>query len=254
VLERDAFMIAWFNRLAGTRVDVATHPEGQVRDLNEAYRRRGVDIRLHRLPTDHPVHVFAAIAVQCRNLSADTPAAVVGLGADFDPARAARQAVLEIGQVRPALRHRLRSRETQDRLGQLLADPHQVATLEDHDLLYASQASLPALAFWLDRAVEPFCWEQTSPGTDAVERLDVLSGWLRSDGGDLIYANVTPDDMAALGLHTARAILPGFQPIHFGWREPRLAGERLFELPHKLGLAPRRSERADLNDAPHPLA
>ena len=60
--------------------------------------------------------------------------------------------------------------------------------------------------------------------------------------------------MRAFGLHTVHAILPDFQPIHFGWKEPRLAGERLYDLPRRLGLRPDRATRADLNDDPHPLA
>jgi ribosomal protein S12 methylthiotransferase accessory factor len=71
---------------------------------------------------------------------------------------------------------------------------------------------------------------------------------------DLCYVNLTPPDMAALGLHTARAIVPEFQPIDFGWKERRLGGERLYALPQQLGLAPCTLGLDMLNHAPHPLA
>ena len=60
--------------------------------------------------------------------------------------------------------------------------------------------------------------------------------------------------LARLGLFTARVIVPGFQPIHFGWKETRLGGTRLFDLAHRLGLRSRPATPADLNDDPHPLA
>jgi ribosomal protein S12 methylthiotransferase accessory factor len=60
--------------------------------------------------------------------------------------------------------------------------------------------------------------------------------------------------MQQLGLHTVRAILPGFQPIHFGWNDVRLAGERLYDLPRRLGFTTARTTPAHLNDDPHPLA
>ena len=255
VLERDAFMIAWMNRLAGTRADPATHPDRDVRELCAAYRRRCVELRLYKLPTDHPCHVFAALALQGQPVRDDTPAMVVGLGADLDAARAARQAVLEIGQVRPALRHRLRQPDTRRRLEALVADPHQVTTLEDHDLLYASPSTRSVFDFWLDVNPEPVDWRETaSPSASVEARLERLADHFRAAGTHLIYCNVTPPDMASFGLHTVRAIVPGFQPIHFGWKEARLGGDRLYSLPLTLGLVSARRTAADLHDHPHPLA
>jgi ribosomal protein S12 methylthiotransferase accessory factor len=250
VLERDAFMIAWLNRLSCRRVDARTHPDAEMRDLCEAYRRRNVELRLYRLPTDHPCQVFASVALQLD--TADAPAVVVGLGADLDAGRAARKAMLEIGQVRPTLRKRMRDPEQRRRMEALVADPHLVATLDDHDLLYASRKALGAFDFLLERPVEPFEWQACNAAP--IDKLHQLVEHCRAQGWDLIYANLTPPDMQRLGLYTARAILPGFQPIHFGWKEPRLAGDRLYDLPRRLGLTANRTTPALLNDDPHPLA
>ncbi len=251
VLERDAFMIAWFHRLPCRRVDPRTLPDADIRALCEAYRRRGVEMRLYRLPVDHSCHVFASVAVQ--RGGGDGPAVVVGLGADWTAHRAARKALLEIGQIRPALRKRLRQEKGRQRMEELVADPHRVTTLDDHDLLYASPKALPAMGFLLDRPIEDFAWNDDAPES-AADRLQRLVDQCRAEGWDLLYHNLTPPDMRAFGLHTVHAILPDFQPIHFGWKEPRLAGERLYDLPRRLGLRPDRATRADLNDDPHPLA
>lgn len=251
VFERDAFMAMWFHRLPCRRVDPGTLPDADIRALCEAYRRRGVEMRLYRLPTDHPCHVFASVAVQVG--PGDGPAIVVGLGADLTAHRAARKAILEIGQVRPSLRKRMREEKTRQRLDELVADPHRVATLDDHDLLYASPKALGAMAFLLDRPLEDFAWDDDAP-EHAADRLQLLVDHCRTQNWDLVYHNLTPPDMAAFGLHTVHAILPDFQPIHFGWKEPRLGGERLTDLPRRLGLRPDRATRSDLNDDPHPLA
>ena len=223
VLERDAFMVAWLNRLPAQRFSARSHPLSEVAELVESYRRRKVDIRLYRLPTDHDCAVFAGIALEMPTHGG--PAVVIGLGADPDPGLASRKAILEVCQVRPALRRRLRNPEAQTRLRELLNDPRLVATIDDHDLLYASHESLPRLAFWLDTNEEPFVWPPRSTVPSA-QSLESLVAWLRDNGHDLIYVNLTPPDMAELGLYTARAILPGFQPIDFGWKERRLGGTR----------------------------
>jgi hypothetical protein len=72
--------------------------------------------------------------------------------------------------------------------------------------------------------------------------------------GDVLYLDTTPDDVADLGVRVAKAIVPGFQPIHFGAREARLGGPRLRELPWRLGLRDRAATLAELNHAPHPMA
>lgn len=252
VLERDAFMIAWLNRMAGRRIDPLTHPDADMRDLCAAYRRRNVEMRIYCLPTDHPCHVFASVALQLDE--ADAPAVVVGLGADLDAGRAARKAMLEIGQVRPTLRKRMRDPKQRRRMEELVADPHLVKTLDDHDLLYASHKTIGALDFLLKQPSEPFDWQAHRCNSTPTEKLDRLVAHCHAERWDLIYVNLTPPDMLKLGLHTVRAILPDFQPIHFGWKEPRLAGKRLYDLPRRLGFAATSSTPAQLNDDPHPLA
>ena len=255
VLERDAFMIAWLNRLPAQRFSARTHPDPNIAELAELYRRRGVEIRLYRLPTDHHCSVFAGVALEAPGRGG--PAAVVGLGADPDPVMASRKAALEVCQVRPALRRRMRNPKTQARLQELVNDPHLVATIDDHDLLYASPQSLARLGFWLDVGEQPFDVTLRRADTPAQKLADLL-GWLKiqSHQGsyDLLYVNLTPPDMAELGLYTARVILPGFQPIDFGWNERRLGGHRIYSQPFKLGLCSEHSNWDNLNHDPHPLA
>ena len=60
--------------------------------------------------------------------------------------------------------------------------------------------------------------------------------------------------MERFNLFTARAIIPGFQPIDFGWKERRLGGPRIYELPVTLGLLRQPNTLETLNPDPHPIA
>jgi ribosomal protein S12 methylthiotransferase accessory factor len=256
VLERDAFVIAWFNQLACAEVNPEEHPDGQIRRLSRSYARRGVALHLYKLPTDHPVHVFMGLALDAT--AADGPAAVAGLGADLHPARAAAKAVLEVGQVRPALRMRLRDPQTRQRMEELVADPHLVGDLHDHDLLYASPAMVAAFSFLAGGPAEEFDWRTDSLGEPvpdlAGDQLVRVVRYLGDLGYDVLYVNLTSPDMRQLRLHTVRVVIPEFQPIDFGWGQTRLGGKRMFELPHRLGLSARPTTVASVNDLPHPLA
>ncbi|HEX8086083.1 MAG TPA: TOMM precursor leader peptide-binding protein [Solirubrobacteraceae bacterium] len=247
VIERDAAMIAWANRLPAVRYDAETHPDEEVRRLARAYRRRGVELAIYRLPADHDVAVMLAVAFQRRGRG---PFAVVGLGAALDPCAAGRAAALEVGQVRPAFRERARTHDA-PRIAELVADPAATTSLEDHALLYADPAMAEAFAF-LDGGGTAD-WPAPEPLSPAEELGRVVDGFAAA-GQDVLYVDLTPPDLEPLGLYTARAVLPGFQPIWFGEGERRLGGRRLFDLPRRLGLRDAPSDAASLNPLPHPIA
>jgi ribosomal protein S12 methylthiotransferase accessory factor len=251
VVERDAFMATWLHRFPCDAVDPAAHPDAEVRGLHELYRRRGVELRLFRLPADHSVPVYAAVGFQ--EGRGDGPAAVVGMGADLDGARAARKALLEVAQIRPALRRRMRTPAARKRRDELVEDPHRVDALEDHDLLYADPRALGAFEFLLDRPVARTHDWGPPPPAEPGERLSRLVAELGGAGHDVLYVDLTPPDLLPLHLYTVRALVPAFQPIDFGWNERRLGGTRLYELPGRLGLAPGVAP-GTLNDAPHPVS
>lgn len=256
VIERDAFLVSWFNRLGGSRVDPFSVENDTVRTLAEGYRRRCVSLELYRLPTDVAgTSVYVAIGVQTSDVAVGPgPAAVVGLGADLDDAAAAAKAVLEVGQVRPALKARLVEPLTRERRARLVADPAQVEQLDDHDLLYSHPDTLGWLSFWRDQ--DPTPWRPAGAATpvSSTDRLACLAGALADAGHRLVGCDLTPPELAVLGVHVARAVIPGFQPIHFGAKEARLGGPRLYDLPQQLGLRATRAARADLNPLPHPIS
>lgn len=250
VLERDAFMIAWLSRLPCASVRAADHPDPLVRQIHESYARRGVELVLYRLPTDHPCSAVAAFLV---DRSGAGPAVVGGLGAELDPVTAARLAALEAAQIRPSLSHALHLPRNRKHAAWLAADPRRVRTLLDHSLLFADPRSLLSLRFLsrgrpLHQEVRP-----ARAATDA-EKLELFARFFRARGDDILYVEVTPPEIATLGLHVVRVIVPDFQPIDFGWRERRLAGDRLHRLPVALGFRRARRASPPLNAYPHPMA
>ena len=250
VVERDAFVIAWCNRLPAARTHWDDLPDEGVVGLARAYERRGVAIELLRLPSDHDIPVFAALGVEDRPGGV---AVVVGLGADLSPARAAASAILEVAQVRPALRMKLRDPELIARRDALAAQPQTVAELEDHDLLYTDRRMIPAFDMWRQGPTVRADW-RVGVGLDPAEGVAVLVESLAAVGARAHLHDLTPPDIAGLGLRTVRVVVEDFQPIHFGHAEIRLAGRRLYDMPRRLGLRPTASTAAELNPLPHPLA
>ncbi len=249
VIERDIFIITWHQKLPCIRYNPLTIPMSDIVKYCRMYLSRGVELSLFRLPTDFPCYVFLAIAQQ---VLGDGPAIVVGLGADFNPQKAAASALIEAGQVRPALRKRTRLEETKTRLAELINDPNKVKELEDHDLLYSSPTQTHHFDFLLNQPKINFDLKEIK--ISKKEQIKLLLEHVKKINSDLIYYNLTPIDMEKLNIHTARVIIPDLQPIHFGANKIRLNGKRLYELPFNMGLKKSINDRTLINLQPHPLA
>jgi ribosomal protein S12 methylthiotransferase accessory factor len=250
VVERDAFAIAWSHRLPGRCVSAADVPDEQTRAIAASYARRGIELVVHLLPCDTSAAVALAIMWSDR-----APAAAIGVSASLDPVVAARSAVLEAAQVRPLLRIELRRPEVRARMAELAAAPSKVATLDDHDLLYADPAAAASgMRFLREASCES--WPDV-PGRLVAEGNDDLASLVRSlaeVAPDVLAVDVTPPDVIRLGVRVVRGVVPGFVPIWFGADQARLGGSRLLEMPSRIGLRPGPARLDELNLDPHPLA
>lgn len=251
VIERDAFISAWLLGLHGARIDPTSIELPEIDALLAAYHRRGVEIELYRLNTTLPVNCMIAIGVAADETR--LPAFVLGLGADHDAVAAARSALLEVAQVRPGLRYRMADRTLLEHRAALWADPTRVSTLEDHDLYYSgfeTGTALEVLRGGYAHALAEVALHVPQRGS--VGRLCALAEELAAEGHRLCVADLTPPDMASLGLHTVRAVITGYQPIYFGEAERRPAIPRLTAFAARFPVA--RHSPQMLNPNPHPLA
>lgn len=244
LIERDAFLAAWYHGLPGRPIDISSHPDRGIAAIADAYRRRGVAIEAYLLPTDHGIPVVAALAI---GKDEKDPAVVVGLGAGR-LADAVRSAVTEVGQVRPAIRMKLREPKTIERRSELVADPSMVTELEDHDLLYTDWSMLPAFDIWRSSADNPVAIEDEPAANFSLDRVVAA---LMAAGSRTHVCDITTPDVRSLGIHVVRAFVEDFQPIHFGEAEFRKRGTRFYDLPRRLGLGP---AGGGLNPLPHPLS
>ncbi len=183
VIERDAFCIAWAHRLATEPMDARTVPDPDCRRGGRAVPAGAAsESRCICCPPTAPRSWRWPWAG-----ATDDPAAVVGPGGRPEPLRAARSAVLEVGQVRPALRARLLDPAVLARRAELVADTALVHELEDHDLLYSDAAA--ARRGWRTCARPSATWRSPAPRGHG---LDDLVASLARVAGDVLIVDVTP--------------------------------------------------------------
>ncbi|MFE6052586.1 TOMM precursor leader peptide-binding protein [Kitasatospora sp. NPDC056446] len=260
VVERDAFLLAWY---AGTPLPGVTVPteDPQVADL--AARARLLGYRLTLLDASADLGVPAVIAL-CRHRGGqpDAPRTLLAAGAHHDPLTAIRSAVAEVVTNVQEAPHRSTApggpRDPR-RLRAMLDRPELVVGLDDHVGLNALPEAQPRLDF-LFAGPPPVSWRERWPGApapvaDLTGLLDRTVARLAGEGLEVIA--VTQDEPGVrdrLGLHCAKVIVPGTLPMTFGHVNRRTRGlPRLLDVPYRLGRTPAPLRHDELPLHPHPF-
>jgi ribosomal protein S12 methylthiotransferase accessory factor len=247
LMERDAFLITWMNRLPAIELELA-HAGRLVEAIRQHYACFSVDVRCFLLPSDLPASVVMAISFDPRP---DKPAQVVGLGCHPNPDIALRKALMELCQGRPSEAGRFADKPPHGRL----TCYEDVRMLDDHSALAALPERRDEFAFLWARGTKARISDLRNPSHGNVgQDLEYCVAALTAKGCRVAYVDLTLPDLAGYDIHVVRAIATGLHPIHFGFGQERLGGRRLFELPRQLGFADRVRNEAELNPCPHPLA
>ncbi|MGW0896438.1 TOMM precursor leader peptide-binding protein, partial [Streptomyces goshikiensis] len=257
LIERDAFLIAWYGGLSLTEIDLATVPGTAVRTMADRAALQGYDVHAFDNRIDLAVPVVTGLAVR---RDGGPGLFSFGAGAALDPAAAVEAALSEVLTYIPHLPRQVEERRGE--LEEMARDFSRVRHLKDHAQLYG----LPAMA----EHVRPYREPVAVRAMDEVYRSWTAhgrprTGDLRDDllccvaeltraGHDVIVVDQTTPEQRRIGLRTVCAVVPGLLPIDFGWsrqRAPYLP--RLRSAPRRAGL-----RAADLTDAevrmvPHPF-
>jgi ribosomal protein S12 methylthiotransferase accessory factor len=246
VLERDAFLIVWSNRLSLPLLDSsgAERLEEQHRGLlaSTALEFAAVDLSsFHRLPS-----VLGVV----RARGARVGALGVGAGTGPDLERAWWKALAEASAARAA-GAKLALLEPERRYGPL---GEGVETFEDHIRYYADPCRAEAAAF-LDAGEQrvPVAAVPALEGFTASDRIAALSARVKDAGAGAYAVDVTAPDVAELGLAVAKVLGPELCALDVSHSARFLGGRRLFTAAAGLGLRDALLSEEEVNAEPHPF-
>ncbi|MFE4451674.1 TOMM precursor leader peptide-binding protein [Streptomyces sp. NPDC056796] len=257
LVERDAFLNAWYGNARLTGIDLATVGGPTAAAMAERATLQGYDVHVLDNRIDLAIPVATAVAVR-RDGGPGTLS--FAAAASLDPRSAVEGALSEVLTYIPHL-----ARQTGERLHELEAmadDFHRVRHLKDHAQLYGlPRMAAHARSYLEPLAVRPFDevyrrWETTDrPRTgDLSDDVRAVVGELAAAGHDVIAVDQTTPEQERMGLRTVSTLVPGLLPIDFGWNRQRAP------LMPRLRTALRRGghRTTDLTDAeirmvPHPF-
>jgi ribosomal protein S12 methylthiotransferase accessory factor len=245
LIERDAFIITWLNRLPAPRI-YFEHRPGIETEIARHYARFGIELVTFDLTSDIKVPVVMAMLI---DRSGKTPAVATGLGCHLDGPTALRKAIFEVCQSRFGDIERMAGGA-----GANLNQYSDIKSLDDHSAFFYTTARLGELDFLFHH--DQYLKVENLPTYTSqaeVEKLRSLIVSLHSAGVEPYLVEITTSDIRPLGFRVVRTLASGLVPIYFGYGQEPLGTRRLFEVPQKLGYSRQRTEDA-LNPCPHPMA
>lgn len=246
VIERDAFMITWLNKLSLPIVDLDS-------DTNIA-----AEIKEQLTPAglQHTVvdmSVFCGIPTALgivRNPHSDFAALAVGAASAVSMTGAVRKALLEAYQTRSWAREKQLEQPERS----FKPDFSDVHTFDDHILFY-TKAENARYADFLDASKDRIELQEVPPieGDNPFEHIVAITGRLRGQGLTPYAVDVTSPDIKQAGLYVVKVIIPEFCPLNADYRLRFPGGKRLYHAAYQLGLRASPLSNEELNPYPHPF-
>ncbi|ONK09846.1 TOMM precursor leader peptide-binding protein [Streptomyces sp. MP131-18] len=260
VVERDAFLLAWYGRVPLPEIAPDTSDRPETRQMVDRLAMYGYRARFFDSRITFPVPVVTGVAVR---EDGGLGRMCFGAGASLDPEAALASALCEIATDAVNLPERTAREEP--RLRAMAADFSRVTALHDHPLVYGIPEMGEHAAFLLGAPGDPpprrralhdtFRAGSLLPVSDDVgQDLAACVAAVNAAGFEVIVVDQTTPEQRDLGLVTAGVIVPGLLPIDFGWARQRALGmPRLRTALREAGRAERDLDPADFNPAPHPF-
>jgi ribosomal protein S12 methylthiotransferase accessory factor len=245
LVERDAFMLVWSNRLSLPLLSWEEDPELVRLDARyfapAGLRYSAVDLSVFLgVPT-----VLGVVHGPPGELGA------LGVGAASAPAvaQAWRKALAEAFSVQRWVRDM--ALEEPGRLDDRAED---IGSFDAHTLYYATEERARRAAF-LDASGERRAAGDVVPleGDDVLALVEAVTQRLAARGVSAYAVDVTSPDLAAADLHVVHVVAPELCALDVVEGARFLGGRRMYEAAHEAGLVPRPLAPEELNRDPHPF-
>ncbi|MEN8655606.1 TOMM precursor leader peptide-binding protein [Streptomyces sp. 21So2-11] len=256
LVERDAFLLAWYGRAPLTEIDLGSCRGTATRTMLDRAALHGYDVHAFDTRMDIAVPVVTALAVR-RDGGYGTLSFSAAAG--FDPEGTVEAALCEVLTYIPHLPYQVADRHSE--LEGMARDFSKVLHLKDHAQLYGLPSMTEHAREYLEPAAvlplaETFAdWETVRPRTgDLLDDLRLLRDELVRAGYDVIAVDQTTPEQHRMGLHTVSTTVPGLLPLDFGWtRQRALLMPRLRTALRSAGRRTDDLAPGDIKAVPHPF-
>lgn len=240
IVERDAFIISYLNKLPSPKIDLESIKDEYLNNILQNLRRYKLEVIVLDLTTDIDIPVFASIIVDRTGFG---PSISIGLKSGFE----IKDVI--IGAIEESLMTRGWIRDKFIYFNPDYKKTKEIKNIEQRAYIWFSKDMIKNLSFWLKGKKFVKININHKKNNSLKETIKVLG----RNGMNVIYKDITPKEVKRSGFIVLRVIVPEMQALYLDERFKFLGNKRLYETPIKLNFTNRRKNESDFNDIPHPF-
>lgn len=241
ILERDAFMIYYLNKLKPKRYDLTSSKNMKIKAFVEIAERYRLQIVSLNIQTDLGIPTIASIVLDYSGLS---KAVSVGLKSHLNIEKAI------IGSINEAFHTRTWIREA------YIQEPKKItkseltdnSSIKNRGIFWYPIQSIQKLDFFIND-LDFIKIEQKDTKLSVKKQISMLKKILGKKGYEIYYKDITAKYFKNIPFNVVKVVIPGMQPLYLDEKYPLLGGKRMKKVPIALGYKNKRK----LNSCPHPF-
>lgn len=246
VIERDAFVITWLNKLPVPLMNISSGKTIS-KIFSKIFAPSKLKFYIFDISTDISIPVMCAFIIDELN---EDLAVSVGASANLNPEKAALKALIEAAQGRIYLK------STKSKIKKRYSEDYRnVNTFDDHVMLFSKRESIKNLDFLTNNSsTKNFSeFNEITEDNDVESSLQICKDKIKSSGMDIIATDLTTIDVREFGLYVCKILIPGMQELNGDHNYIRFGGNRLYKVPIRKGYHSHALSEDQMNKIPHPF-
>ena len=245
VIERDAFMIHWFNTIVLDRINIHTIPDERVHALSVIAERYNLEVHLVYLKTDVPVHTVLCLVIDKTGIG---PAVYLDAKSGFQLSEVVYAILSESLAIRQGVRRFMDTNSPSFQFKNYASLGH-----KERMLFWFQKERIKNVLFWTTGNIKEYSDfpNYAVSVKNTAEELTTLLAFFKKQRYQVLYKEILEESIKKKlsGITTVMVKVPQFQPLYLDESLPAFADSRIKEVPRKIGIMP----RASLNTFPHPF-
>lgn len=248
LIERDAYAIFYYNKLALKRLDSKTIRNKDLLRLIKRLEDYYFEVLIFDMTLDIEVPTFFCVLIDKTGIG---PKISVGAKCSLDSDEAIEGSILEALQGIGATRDML---YVKNNLGQDFKKVGKsIRPILDRVMFWA-EASKKDLGFLDEGLLVDYRNLKSNKEGNPKKKLEIVISILKESGvGEIYWKDTAGDEDKKQGVYTLKAFVPGLVPISLHINYNYFGNSRLFRVPVELGLKSKAVTEDELNKMPHPL-
>lgn len=241
VLERDAFMIYYLNKLKPRRYDLFSSDNKKIRSLLKITQRYHLQIFSLDIVTDLGIPAVASVVIDNSGLS---KAVSVGLKCHLDTETAIVGSINEAFHTRTWIREAYIENPKNISKTELIKD----SSIKNRGLFWYSPKSIRKLNFLISN-LDSIKIQPLENKLSLKAQILKLRKALEEKDYEVYYKDITSKYFKDIPFKTVKVVIPGMQPVYLNEKYPLQGGKRLRSVSSNLGY----DSKGELNTYPHPF-